>query len=83
MLWALGKLIPKFIILDGMSLCVHQSMKYVVCAKSVMYNYMTTNQKLRKNDILSVKSNVHLSILYVDPETTVSVGINLIQLWCT
>ena len=64
-----------------MSFCVHQSMKYVVSAKSVMYNHMTTNQELRKNDILSVKSNIHLSIFYVDLETTVMYACQ-ISFWC-
>ena len=71
MLHSFNKLIPKFITLDDMSFCVHQSMKYVVSAKSVMYNYITTNQIHRKQDIISVKSNLHFIILYVDPETTV------------
>ena len=71
MLHSFSKLIPIFITLDGMSFCVHQSMKYVVSAKSVMYNLITTNQIHRKQDIISVKSNFHFGILYVDPETTV------------
>ena len=30
-----GKLIPKFITLDSLTFCVHQSMKYIVYVKSV------------------------------------------------
>ena len=72
MLQVFRKLTPKFISFDDMSFCVHQSMKYVVSAKSVMSNHMTTNQEQGKNDIPSVKYVLLFGILYVDLETTVN-----------
>ena len=77
MLHSFINLIPKFITLDEMSFCVHQSMKYVVSAKSVMYNLITTNQIHRKQDIISVKSNLHLGIFYAYLREMTEMGFTL------
>ena len=37
-----------------------------------MYNLITTNQIYRKQDIISVKSDLPFDILYVDLERTVT-----------